>query len=102
MALHKRIRQAGRKLLANVRKHSRGVRARLSRRRKDQKHARNQAIPELDKQLAAVAAAVLAGSYVETPLELIRVVHLVGCSDEDVFRALSELCPQHGLAFTVP
>ena len=79
----------------------RGVRARLSRRRDDPKHARNQAIPGIDKQLSAVAAAVLAGRYVETPLELLRVVHLVGCSDEDLFRALSELCPQHGLAFTV-
>lgn len=101
MAIHKRIRQAGRKLLANVRKHGRGVRARLSRRPKDRKHARNPAIPGLDKQLSAVAAEVLAGRYVETPLELIRVVHLVGCSDEDVFRALGELCTQHGLAFTV-
>ena len=61
----------------------------------------NPTLPGLDKKLKAVAAEVLAGRYVETPLELIRVVHLVGCSDEDVFRALSELCPRHGLAFTV-
>ena len=97
MAIHKRIRQAGRKLLAHVRA---GRRA-LQGRRKDRKHTRNPAIPWLDKQLSAVAAEVLAGRYVETPLELIRVVHLVGCSDEDLFRVLMELCPQHDLAFTV-
>ena len=101
MAIHKRVRQAGRKLLAHVRGHGQAVRARISRRRKDPKHARNPALPGLDKQLSAVAAEVLAGRYVETPLELIRVIHLVGCSDEELFHALGELCPQHGLAFTV-
>ena len=97
MALHKRVRQAGRKLVAHVRE---GRRA-FQRRRDGGAHVRDSAIPSLDKQLSAVAGEVLAGNYVETPLELIRVIHLVGCSDEDLFRALSELCPQHRLAFTV-
>lgn len=37
--------------------------------REDRKHARNPAILGLDKQLSSVAAEVLAGRYVETPLE---------------------------------
>lgn len=101
MAVRKRIRQAGRKLLAHVRGHGQAVRARLPRRRKDQKHTRDSQVYRLDQQVAAIAAEVLAGRYIETPLELIRIIHLDGCTEEDALRALEAVCPQHGVTFLV-
>jgi len=70
--------------------------------RKDRRHSRSPQIPGLDKQRSAVATAVLAGRYVETSLELLRVVHLNGCTEYEVLQALGEALPAawHHISFS--
>jgi hypothetical protein len=71
--MHRRARQAGKKLLAKVRGYGATVRARLSGRRKAPEHLGSQAPPGIDQRLAELEAAVLAGQRVERPWEIIRV-----------------------------
>jgi hypothetical protein len=97
MAVHKRIRKAGGKLLAHVR----GAGRTLQRRREGGRLARDQARDRLDERLAAIAAEVLAGKYYECAWELMRFGHFPGMSHEEAAGALGRR-PARGPTLTAP
>ena len=67
MAIHRRIREAARNVLAQDRKHGQGIRARLQGRREGRRLAGDQEDSGLDKRLAALATDIIAGRRVKQP-----------------------------------
>ena len=72
MAVHKRVRQAGRRLVTHVREGRRALQAR----RKDRGHARDSAADRINQRLSEIAAEVRAGNVYSIPWELFRFVAL--------------------------
>lgn len=84
MAVHKRVRKAGRKLLAHVGR----VRRKLQGRRKGAGDDGATQASALNERLSALAAYVLKGEHYECNWELFRFGHLKGMDDEEAIRAL--------------
>ena len=93
MAVHKRIRQAGRKLVAHVRA---GRRA-LQGRRKDRRHGRDSDADRINQRLSEIAAEVRAGNVYSVPWELFRFVALRQAPHEQAAVMLAAWCASEGL-----
>ena len=93
MALHKRVRQAGRKLVVHVRE---GRRA-LQRRREDRKHARDSDADRIDRRLSEIAAEVRAGNVYSVPWELFRFIALREAPQKQAAVMLAAWCANSGL-----
>ena len=96
MAVHRnrraKLRQAGRKLLAHVR---RGRKA-IQRRRASAVDAGDPEISRLDERLQPLAEHVREGRFFESPWQLIRFGNLQGVSDEDAVQTLAAWCKRQG------
>jgi hypothetical protein len=93
MAVHKRLRKTGRKLLAHVR---RGRQA-LQRRGKGRGDAGDPHSLWLDESLSDLAGYVSAGNHFESPWQLFRFGQLKGISDEEAVPAVAAWCKRQGL-----
>jgi hypothetical protein len=93
MAIHRRARQAGRKIVAHVR----GAGRALQRRPKDRGDVGDPQASALDERLSALAAHIDAGRYYESPWQLFCYGHLKGLSDEEAVKALAAWCKRQGL-----
>jgi hypothetical protein len=89
MAVYKRIRQAGRKLLAHDRGHGPRVRARLQGRDKGRRHARDQETAGIDERLAALGTYIRAGNLYECAWQLLKHGHFKGMEDKAAALALA-------------
>src|SRR5688572_22624623 len=93
MAIHRRARQAGRKVVAHVR----GAGRALQRRRKDRGDARDPEASAIDQRLSALASAIHAGQHYECAWRIFCYGHLKGMSDEEAVKALAAWCKRQGL-----
>jgi hypothetical protein len=93
MAVHKRVQQAGRKLLAHVG----GAGRKLQRRRKNRRDAGDPDASGLDERLSALAAHIAAGNYFESPWQLFCYRQLKGLSDEQAVKALAAWCTRQAI-----
>jgi hypothetical protein len=87
-----KLRQAGRKLLAHVR---RGRQA-IQRRRTSAGDARDSEVSRLDERLQPLAKHVREGRFFESPWQLVRFRNLQGISDEDAVQTLAAWCKRQG------
>ena len=96
MAVHRnrraKLRQAGRKLLAHVRRGRKAV----QRRRAGAVDAGDPEISRLDERLPPLAEHVRSGRYFESPWQLIRFRSLEGVSDEEAVQTLAAWCKGQG------
>src|SRR5688572_31984103 len=93
MAIHKRVRQAGRKLVAHVRERRRALQGR----RKDRKHTRDSDADRIDRRLSEIAAEVRAGKLYQVPWELFRFVALRQAPHKQAAVMLATWCASSGL-----
>ena len=87
-----KLRQAGRKLLAHVR---RGRQA-IQRRRAGAVDPRDSEVSRLDERLQPLAEHVRAGRFFESPWQLVRFGNLQGISDEEAVPTLGAWCKRQG------
>jgi hypothetical protein len=92
MAVHKRVRQAGRKLVAHVRRAGQAIK----RRRAGTVDAGDPEVSRLDERLQPLAKHVREGRFFESPWQLIRFRSLEGISDEDAVRTIAAWCKRQG------
>ena len=93
MAVHKRVRQASRKLVAHVRA---GRRA-LQGRRENRRHGRDSDADRINQRLSEIAAEVRAGNVYSVPWELFRFVALRQAPHNQAAVMLAAWCASSGL-----
>ena len=94
MTIHKPVRQAGRKLIAHVRRAA----GALQGRRANREGSAAQSARALDERLHALGAAVFAGQYYECAWQTFCLGYLKGLTDEEAVEALAAWCQRHGIA----
>jgi hypothetical protein len=97
MAIHRRVRQAGRKVVAHVRRAGRALQGR----RKDRGNAGDPKARALDERLHALAAYIRANRYYESPWQLFCYGQFKGLSDEDAMLELAAWARRERIAVKV-
>ena len=93
MALHKRLRETSRKLVAHVREGRRVLQGR----REDRRHARDSDAARIEQRLHEIAAEVRAGNVYQVPWELFRFVALREAPQKQAAVMLAAWCASSGL-----